>query len=573
MDPVLTYTHTPALISGDSFSGALDRVSGEDVGFYDITQGDLALSSNYTLVVTSGVQFEIKKATTITTVTCPPGPFVYTGAAQMPCSAMVTGPGLNHAISVTYANNTNVGTASADATYPETGNYLTSSDSENFTIGQKTLTITTVDKTKTFGTTLVFDQTYPSDDFSVAGLVGSDTVSSITLTSAGAPAAAPIGSYPIVGGAPYGTGLGNYTVGYVNGTLTVSAPANYPPVASDKEVAIVVRSKPHHYYDDDEDEDDHRRFDYRKHDGHGHHDYFDRYGGRWDRDDDDRDDDDNDREWERFADSFRGLRITLTATDRDDRRLRFRIVDGPDHGILSRVRKVKCVSNGTGGGSCTAQVIYIPEPHYLGPDVFTYVANDRTQDGNVATVTINLVPPFTTYSQGAWGSRPWGGNPGRFLADNFASVYGAGGVTIGGAKSLKFTSASAINGFLPAGGKAAALPSNAPALAVNSTSSKAGVLAGHVLALQLNVDFSDSGETRPGLRNQKIDRGKLRNKNVTVGQLLAFANTVLGGTTSGLGNVLGTGVSLTVSELSDIIEKVNENYDNGKKDDGYLALP
>ena len=48
-DPALTYTYTPSLIGGDSFSGALSRVAGENVGTYAITQGTLSLSSNYTI--------------------------------------------------------------------------------------------------------------------------------------------------------------------------------------------------------------------------------------------------------------------------------------------------------------------------------------------------------------------------------------------------------------------------------------------------------------------------------------------------------------------------------------------
>ena len=48
-DPALTYTFSPALIPGDTFSGALTRAAGEGVDTYAITQGNLALSSNYTL--------------------------------------------------------------------------------------------------------------------------------------------------------------------------------------------------------------------------------------------------------------------------------------------------------------------------------------------------------------------------------------------------------------------------------------------------------------------------------------------------------------------------------------------
>src|SRR5439155_587298 len=62
-DPTLAYSFTPALITGDTFSGALARAAGANVGLYDITQGSLALSANYTLAFTSGVKFEIKTLT------------------------------------------------------------------------------------------------------------------------------------------------------------------------------------------------------------------------------------------------------------------------------------------------------------------------------------------------------------------------------------------------------------------------------------------------------------------------------------------------------------------------------
>src|SRR5439155_1594981 len=68
-DPTLAYTFAPALVAGDTFSGALARDAGADVGLYTITQGTLALSTNYTLVFTGGVKFEIKKLTVTVTPT------------------------------------------------------------------------------------------------------------------------------------------------------------------------------------------------------------------------------------------------------------------------------------------------------------------------------------------------------------------------------------------------------------------------------------------------------------------------------------------------------------------------
>ena len=46
-DPVLTYTYTPALTGGDSFSGTLTREGGNTVGNYRILKGSLSLNSNY----------------------------------------------------------------------------------------------------------------------------------------------------------------------------------------------------------------------------------------------------------------------------------------------------------------------------------------------------------------------------------------------------------------------------------------------------------------------------------------------------------------------------------------------
>src|SRR5438552_10418616 len=49
-DPALTYKITSgSLVGSDAFAGAPSRVAGENVGQYNITQGTLALSGNYTL--------------------------------------------------------------------------------------------------------------------------------------------------------------------------------------------------------------------------------------------------------------------------------------------------------------------------------------------------------------------------------------------------------------------------------------------------------------------------------------------------------------------------------------------
>jgi sugar lactone lactonase YvrE len=61
-DPTLTYSLSTSLVNGDSFTGALTRAPGQTVGNYAITQGTLALSTNYTLTFTTGVSFAINPA-------------------------------------------------------------------------------------------------------------------------------------------------------------------------------------------------------------------------------------------------------------------------------------------------------------------------------------------------------------------------------------------------------------------------------------------------------------------------------------------------------------------------------
>ena len=73
-DPALTYTYTPSLVGSDTFSGALSRVAGEDVGTYAITQGTLALSGNYTITYVGANLTITPPVLTITTASPLPTP-------------------------------------------------------------------------------------------------------------------------------------------------------------------------------------------------------------------------------------------------------------------------------------------------------------------------------------------------------------------------------------------------------------------------------------------------------------------------------------------------------------------
>jgi len=70
--------------------------------------------------------------------------------------------------------------------------------------------------------------------------------------------------------------------------------------------------------------------------------------------------------------------ITLTATDANNDPLTYSIVTQPSHGTLS--------PSTPGGASRT----YTPTTGYVGPDSFTFKANDGTIDSNTATVSITV---------------------------------------------------------------------------------------------------------------------------------------------------------------------------------------
>src|SRR5690606_8229337 len=79
-DPMFTYTHTPKLITGDAFAGALSRQPGENAGQYAITQRDQSAWTNYAItfvpasfVITSG---------SIPGITFPDGSFIYDGTPR-----------------------------------------------------------------------------------------------------------------------------------------------------------------------------------------------------------------------------------------------------------------------------------------------------------------------------------------------------------------------------------------------------------------------------------------------------------------------------------------------------------
>jgi len=81
------------------------------------------------------------------------------------------------------------------------------------------LTLTADNQTKGYERTFTFNGT----EFMTNGIVGGDMVTSATIASSATSISANIGTYPITISNAVGTGLGNYSIAYVNGSFIVRA--------------------------------------------------------------------------------------------------------------------------------------------------------------------------------------------------------------------------------------------------------------------------------------------------------------------------------------------------------------
>jgi hypothetical protein len=158
-----------------------------------------------------------------------------------------------------------------------------------------------------------------------------------------------------------------------------------------------------------------------------------------------------------------------------------------------------------------------------------------------------------TVTQGGYGAPAKGGNPATILVAAFPTLY-PNGLTIGGANTLTFTSAAAVQAFLPQGGTPGVLTSSA----TNPTTSSAGVFAGQVLTLRLNIDLSASGSFGSdvcSLGSLVLCGTGTSLDGATILQIEQIAEAVLGG------NLAALPSGFTVSSLNDLIDSINSSND------------
>lgn len=166
--------------------------------------------------------------------------------------------------------------------------------------------------------------------------------------------------------------------------------------------------------------------------------------------------------------------------------------------------------------------------------------------------------PFTTYPMDRWGGTSTPKNAGWMLDTYFSALYPSG-LVVGGGYTMTFTSAAAVDTYLPRTGTPAMLTQNY----VDPTSAPTNELAGQIIALKLNVDYSNAALLKAGLASQTLLKSDL--KGWTVAQVLAVAQEVLGGDRSNLPS------NVTLTELKDICKSINANYQDGTKDNHYLS--
>ncbi len=196
----LTCANTPSSVGPNAGTTAIvPQVSGTGLTNFEIT------SVNGTAVINA--------AATTTVITCPTTGVTFNGAAQTPCSATVTGAnGLNEAVAVTYANNVNAGTATANAAYTASTNYAASTAVEKtFTISKALVTATAG------GGAATYDGSAKTPSAcAVTGVYKGDLTCANDVTSVGPDAGTAI-IKPVVSG----TGLTNFNITPVNGSYTI----------------------------------------------------------------------------------------------------------------------------------------------------------------------------------------------------------------------------------------------------------------------------------------------------------------------------------------------------------------
>lgn len=180
---------------------------------------------------------------------------------------------------------------------------------------------------------------------------------------------------------------------------------------------------------------------------------------------------------------------------------------------------------------------------------------------------------LTTYSPGSWGGDPTVDAGATLLEASFATVYASTfGVTVGSFSgyTMSFTDADSVLRYMAPIGTYAPLNGNT----LDPITTASGAFGGAVLALQLNVDFSDAG-LLPGTSGLRFGDLILENfstlpalDGLTVRQFLGDVNVLLGGGST----------TFTIADMANTLalQDLEDSFSNGYASDfaeAHLVAP
>ncbi len=219
-------------VMGDVAFASTGAPSTAHVGTYSIVPGAASPASafspaDYTITYVNGTMNVIPAALTITASNANKTYGNSVNLTQFTSTGLLLGEqvgGVNLASTGSVANahvgaySIVPGAATAAGTFDPV-NYSITYVNGTLNVNPAPLTITAISASKTFG------QLFTPTQFSQFGLKVGDTVTGVTLTSAGSPTSAAVGNYAIVPSAvsaSVGFDPANYEINYVNGTLAVN---------------------------------------------------------------------------------------------------------------------------------------------------------------------------------------------------------------------------------------------------------------------------------------------------------------------------------------------------------------
>ncbi len=217
------------------------------------------------------------------------------------------------------------------------------------------------------------------------------------------------------------------------------------------------------------------------------------------------------------------------------------------------------------------------QPQWLGPLVFATVTlmSTSTQAAPRASNDAEIAgcSQHRTQTQGGWGTKCRGGNPGCYRDANF-DLIGPLMIGMNTGCSVTLSSSEAVEQFLPQGGRPRSLEGTCVYVdPIGRT--EAGVLGGQVATLALNVGFDQadpafSPSTIP-LANMVIANSDSECEGMTVQQVLNAANCVLSGEPA-CGTTPG-GVQIDAKVSNQCATLINEAFADGNTNTGDVCDP